>query len=512
MIDEFKPRFNIANEILLDICQNGGSVAQVEAALESGADINSVQMKHDERDNTFAYYTALNFAIERNYKEIVNVLMQRGADPNYAHPTEIAPALFVAFNCHNALELMQILIDNGSCIDTCYENMHILCSVIDGATRVMHMRNMLNSFSLSDLYEDVKILKLLLENNADVNFKSYHGFTPLHLACNDGHVEIIKILLDYNADVNYKNDSGHSPLYYAALGNSKDIIEMLISHGGDVNSRSNSGLTPLSIASANCSIEAVKILLQKTADANSRDNQGLTPLHHAARTSFYESINSILDVDLGDDYDYRKDIKILFETYLNTLKILIENKADVNARDERGDTPLHCVVMNDHGDSLDQLASTYSDIIKVIIVDINTGISESIGYCTWNNQDVIVAERSDLPESKNDHLIPIVKQLIDSVLKAIEVLLEKKADVNAKNNYGNTVMHCAAFRDDSDAIDLLIKYGANINELNIDGLTPLNVAVSNNCMKCIPALLENNANVNVQDKSGNTPLHYAALN
>jgi hypothetical protein len=44
-------------------------------------------------------------------------------------------------------------------------------------------------------------MRLLLENNADVNHKSTSGLTGLLVACRDGHVECVRLLINSKADV-----------------------------------------------------------------------------------------------------------------------------------------------------------------------------------------------------------------------------------------------------------------------------------------------------------------------
>ena len=51
-----------------------------------------------------------------------------------------------------------------------------------------------------------------------------------------------------------------------------------------------------------------------------------------------------------------------------------------------------------------------------------------------------------------------------------------KANVNAKNNYSDTPLHCAAFRGHIEVTILLIERGAEINLINDNNQTPLDSA------------------------------------
>lgn len=69
-----------------------------------------------------------------------------------------------------------------------------------------------------------EILKHLIANGADVNFRDSEQQTALHYAASCGHVECIRILLDANADPSIKDADGKSCLDAA---DNTDIYELL---------------------------------------------------------------------------------------------------------------------------------------------------------------------------------------------------------------------------------------------------------------------------------------------
>jgi hypothetical protein len=100
----------------------------------------------------------------------------------------------------------------------------------------------------------------------------------------------------------------------------------------------------------------------------------------------------------------------------------------------------------------------------------------------------------------------------------VNYLISKGADVNLKNNSGNTPLHIALGAEcvlggssvKPEIVDSLITNGADVNAKNWDGRTPLHVAVGRLCqINVLDSLITNGADVNVQDRSGNTPLHEA---
>lgn len=60
--------------------------------------------------------------------------------------------------------------------------------------------------------------------------------------------------------------------------------------------------------------------------------------------------------------------------------------------------------------------------------------------------------------------------------EAIELLIDRGADVNAADRDGGTALLAAAFLGHEKAVDVLIRHGANVNAANRSGSTPLDVA------------------------------------
>ena len=61
-------------------------------------------------------------------------------------------------------------------------------------------------------YRKLDIVRLFVENNANVKQPSSNGNTPLHTACAFGDVEIAKVLIQYGADIYGKNRARKTPL------------------------------------------------------------------------------------------------------------------------------------------------------------------------------------------------------------------------------------------------------------------------------------------------------------
>ncbi|QQR49155.1 ankyrin repeat domain-containing protein [bacterium] len=96
-------------------------------------------------------------------------------------------------------------------------------------------------------------------------------------------------------------------------------------------------------------------------------------------------------------------------------------------------------------------------------------------------------------------------------LEFIEVLLEKKASVDALDHELLTPLHRAIIENQTQCAAKLIKHGADVNLADNESGTPLHAAAFSGFIENLQLLLNSKANVNAVDKDNITPLHEAAF-
>ena len=90
------------------------------------------------------------------------------------------------------------------------------------------------------------MLKLLVENGADIHQKDFAGQTALHRAAltpKGETLELMKYLIAAGADVNAKDNEGNTPLFVAYAVKNNDAVNLLINSGADTTIKNNLGVT-----------------------------------------------------------------------------------------------------------------------------------------------------------------------------------------------------------------------------------------------------------------------------
>ena len=95
-------------------------------------------------------------------------------------------------------------------------------------------------------------------------------------------------------------------------------------------------------------------------------------------------------------------------------------------------------------------------------------------------------------------------------LDICRILIDKGAEVTAKDSRGWTPLHYAAVYGHIEIVRLLCDRGADVEACNIYGWRPLHRAAMNGCISVMKELIEErNAEINARDNDGDTALWFA---
>jgi ankyrin repeat protein len=144
----------------------------------------------------------------------------------------------------------------------------------------------------------------------------------------------------------------------------------------------------------------------------------------------------------------------------DTVKTLIEDGADIQAANVRGQAPLHLASMTDNVDMVRTLVDKGADV------------------------DV---------KDPADNIRPLHNCAINDCIDVCEFLLKHGADMDAQTRQGDTALHLAAKHGNADLVSLLLGYHADYSLRNRDGLTAEQIASSRSDSRIV-RLIQNQAN------------------
>jgi len=197
-------------------------------------------------------------------RQVVNTLLDNGADPNIAGPDKQAWWGPVQFLTDFELIPLIISVANG--------DLPVTTKLLEaGANPNVYTENILTDAPL--LYSIVEdrqdIVSELLKHGANPNVISETGQIPLIAAIETGRPAIIEMMLDYGANPNLTNDSSAFPLIEAIKGQHPEIIKLLMNHPQTiVNVRDQQGNTPLTEAVSIFDPDLVRDILRKADETD----------------------------------------------------------------------------------------------------------------------------------------------------------------------------------------------------------------------------------------------------
>ena len=176
-------------------------------------------------------------AIKQDDAKTMQSLLQRGFDPNTLDP-EARHGLIMAV-AEPSLRVAEVLIQAKGI------NVNFLNSADESALMYAALKGYL------------AVAKSLISKDADVNKT---GWTPLHYAATNGHVDVIQLLLDNHAFVDAASPNGSTPLMLAAQYGTPQAVQLLLDEGAEPLQKNQQGLTALDFARRASRIDAERLI------------------------------------------------------------------------------------------------------------------------------------------------------------------------------------------------------------------------------------------------------------
>ena len=275
-----------------------------------------------------------------------------------------------------------------------------------------------NVVHLSASCEFESIINYLLSLDLDLNQRDFYGDTPIMVFIKYKS-KFSKNLVAKNIDVNIRSCDNDLPLHKAIQNNSLDLVSLLINSNSQINTLvSPTGTTPLIASILSKNILIIEKLLNSEADPNFPDSKLRTPLHIAFNLS-----NSSSDASF--------DIESLLILY----------KANINAIDVRGRSPLHYSFVK-IGKHLDESQ-----------IDPIESVSSA---CSLSNIDVNIQD--------NWKRTPLHYAALRGALTSTMFLLNKKALLDIEDYQGNSPLALAIKGGHANYAVMLVQNSANVHK------------------------------------------------
>ncbi|KAH1690290.1 hypothetical protein KXV68_004810 [Aspergillus fumigatus] len=192
---------------------------------------------------------------------------------------------------------------------------------------------------------------------ASVNLKKAPGH-PLVIAASNNRKAVVKVLLEKGADSNARRDDSTTSLHIAVMRGCSDIVSMLLIKGADTDLGDNTGTTPLHTAVWKKHCKITQLLLERGAAVGSRDSYGRTALDIAMTHGSQRSLSLCLKHAKINAQDCQPLHPAISLNKTAVVRWLLENGADINRKDSRGQTPLLYAMLEAH-DHLVELLLLY---------------------------------------------------------------------------------------------------------------------------------------------------------
>jgi ankyrin repeat protein len=497
-----------ANSSVADAAK-AGDIAAVKAMLMNGGDVNAA---HGDG------MTALHWAASNGDAALTQMLLSAGANLRATTRLGGITALHIASQGGHA-NVVAALIAGGADANT---------ATSTGATAVM----------LAARAGSTDTVTRLVETGADVNAKEKaFGQTALMIAAGLDRADVVRLLLAKGADwkaassvtdlksmTSMMDDGtgrpqqqqpgggvagvtrayryneligtqgGLTALHFAARQGSATAARALVDGGADVNVLSpGDQATPLLVALINGHFDLAALLIEKGANPNLVSDAGVSPVY------------ATLNVQWAPIAAYPQPRAHLQQarTYLDVMKLLLDRGADPNARVRR---KVWYSGYNFDQSGVDEAGATpfwraaYAADAAAMKLLVSYGADPSIPtmkmFSRRGPEDPAAgADKSGLPPvpvggpgstplhaaagpgyamgfaGNSHHVAPT------GMLPAVKYLVEELgADVNAVDHDGNSIVHHAASRGDTEMVRYLVAKGADVKKINRSGQTTIDVA------------------------------------
>src|SRR5919106_4016472 len=295
-----------------------------------------------------------------------------------------------------------------------------------------------------------KLIRRLVDGDGGMQMPPTGALAPEEIG-------ILRAWIDQGAE--FRNDVPDEPApkpidpKFAALVaavRSKSRIEVERQIGDEfawIQSRDHAGSTLLHHATAFGSIETMTLLLDRGADVNAKNRRGATPLHWAV-------------------HDEAK------------VRLLLSRGATVNVKQNEGRTPLLLAATLPRGHAALDLLLTHGANPNLPAANGQTPLMAAAARGDFTAVRALVGAGATVDARNGAGETALMLAAGDGNPLVVTLLLARGADPRARSKRGETALGNAATAGIEETVRLLLARGAEVNVRNIRGYSPLMLAAS----------------------------------
>ncbi|OUM65276.1 hypothetical protein PIROE2DRAFT_7737 [Piromyces sp. E2] len=482
------------------------------------------------------FETPLMHAVRSKKIDLIEYIVENGADVNCTNINDESALNIACYGriTRKNLLIVQCLIDHGANINKIYnvkkKSTYLRRREYWRVTPLIYAINRQN----------FKLVKLLVENGADVNGKDINGLTALYytIFLNKKYINIVEYLLNHGANINeIINNQNETVLFYAVKYSNETIVKLLVDNGADINHKNKDNNIPLgTVTYKNKGANFFEMLINKNVNFEELNKNNGNSIFLNSLSNFNKTLfNYIMDImDMGDieiDINHRgfhQNTAMIYAVRTNDIEIVsrvLEKSPDINIKNDKLETPFTLAVEKRNYKIMKLLIENGAEIDN-LNVQININMLYNSIY-SYRNIRFLIKHGLKINDYIINSKLPNSNYLLSMAVRYRSCSLVEFLLVNGANPYINNFINHIPIQELSyggwdienskKIIEYFVEYGFDINTKNNKGETLLfsifshyNSNYKNNLLKY---LIENqNADVNTQNNEGVSLLMFSVKN
>ena len=449
--------------------------------------------------------TPLHHAFERGFEEMAKLLIKAGADPVKCGPDSVhrknlihlavkeeKPALFsLLMRFGTNLHARDNENSNAIHYAVTKPSLENLARLLDAGVDPnvpdhwgRRPIDILSHYSGKDYTAAAQML-LAKGANPSMSPDSQQNGSPLHVTIRQNNLEMLEVLLKAGAKTEDRDRMDNAtPLIDAARFSRPEIIDQLVKAGADLHARDKDGNTPLHIAAFSGNEPSVRALLAAGAGLEQQDNKSQTPLILALSRGYVPPAKLLMDAGSNinaKDEDQGNIFHAAARDNDNTriLQDLIKAAPhiDMNAQDKNGETPLMRAVRL----SREHMACAFLEHNARTDIANNAGDTPLSLAIALTQTSVVVDILKKNPGEAARRLpngkMPLHVAAENYSTNLASMLIDAGAKINTEcTRTKNTALHSAVARNQRAMVEFLLDRGADIKAKNAQGEIAMDIA------------------------------------